>query len=294
MKSAGLNSFITPALFCGLCCPVPSFCEESGDCKGVASEIVKFANASDIKKISVLDFAARGGVEKNETDYISEKMGSCLAGHKTPALIERALLEKVLKEARLSSSADGEADKAKALGGIFSIDAVVTGTVFAAGGKLKILTRLIDVKTGRVLLAVRSEAEREWAQFSGLPDMGLPWADADWPSLPSDFRDAVSEPARNSCADRKLRLTRLNSELVDAKALYWAAKMKEPGFSIRGLTKNPGTEITDPEIKARFYRLLGAYYRSESAPPPEQEKLPALMELLEEEAQVYNECGQRR
>lgn len=289
MKGAGLKILMALANFCGLLLAVSEAGEASSDVKDAAAAIVNFAKANEINKISVLGFAGKGGVEKSETDYVSEKIGAYLAGHEKPALIERALLEKVLKEARLSSSAGGDGDKAKALREIFSIDAVVTGTVFAAGEKLKVLTRLIDVKTGRVLLAAQFELKRERDQFPEVPDIGLDWDGGEWPLPPLDLRDAVSEPGRASCAERKRRLAGLNSELVDAKALYWAAKMKEPGFSVRGLSRNPGTEIADPEVKARFYKLLGAYYRSESAPPG-PDKLSALLALIEDETRVYNEC----
>lgn len=291
MKSASSKILIALALFCGPVLPAPEAGEEDGDCRDAAAKIARFAEANDINKISLLGFESRGGAEKNEADYVSERIGAYLAGYKKPALIERTLLEKVLKEARLSSAADG--DKAQALRDIFSIDAVVTGTVFACGEKLKILTRLIDVKTGRVLMAAQSESERERAQLSEVPDIDPDWGRAAWAPAPADLRDAVSDSGADSCSGRKLRLARLNLELVDTKALYWAAKMKEPGFSLRNLTRNPGTEITDPEVKAMFYRLLGAYYRSGNAPGPEPDKMPLLQDLLDEEARVHNECGYR-
>ncbi len=176
---------------------------------------------------------------------------------------------------------------------MFSIDAVVTGTVFAAGHKLRVLAKLIDINSGRVLLADQSESEREWALFPEVPDIELDWDSQEWPLPPSDFRDAVSDPGQGSCADRKMRLSGLNSELVDIKARYWAAKMKEPGFTIRGLSRNPGTEITDPEVKARFYKLLGSYFRSDYEEPPDPARLTAVLDLIAEEAKVYSECGSR-
>lgn len=211
MKSAAIKIIMVLANFCGPVLPVSEAAEGSADFKAVSTEIVRFAEANDINKISVLGFTGKDGVEKNETEYISEKMGAYLAGRKKPALIERALLEKVLKEASLSSTAGGAGDKAKMLRDIFSIDAVVTGTVFAAGDKLKILTRLIDLKTGRVLVAAQSESEREWPQFPEVPDLDFRWDSAAFEPPLSDFRDSVSDPAQGSCAGRKLRLSRLNS-----------------------------------------------------------------------------------
>jgi hypothetical protein len=290
MKSAGLNFFAALALFCGSLFPAPAAAE---DCGKAAEEILRYARANGVGKISVLGFTAKSGVDKNEADYISEKTGACLAGYQKPALIERALLERVLKESRLSSSAGADAGGGRPFADIFMVDAVVTGTVFAAGKKLKVITRLIDVRSGRVLLAARSETGREWAQYLESPELLTDWDPAAWALPPLDLRDAVLDAGKARCAERKMRLAKLNAGLVDAKARHWAEKMKEPGFSIRGLTRNPGTEITDPEVKAKFYKLLGDYYRGPAAAPPAAEDLSALNGLLEDESKVYNECGYR-
>lgn len=291
MKGAGLTALFM-LVFCGTAILMAEAGETKPDC-GFADEVITFAKANDINKISVLGFSGRDGVQKSETDYISEKTAACLAGHKQPALIDRAVLAKALKGVRLSASGGADGGKAKMIKEIFSIDAVVTGTVFAAGHKLKVLAKLIDVNSGRVLLAEQSESEREWARFPEVPDLELEWDDQDWPLPPADFRDAVSEPGQGSCADRKMRLAGLNSELVDAKALYWAAKMKEPGFDLRALRKNPGTEITDPEVRSKFYGLLGDYYRADYTEPPDPEKTAGILDLIAEEKKVYDECGPR-
>lgn len=292
MKRAGLDLLFALALFCGLAAPASDAGEDPA-CDGVAEKIVKFAGANGVDKIAVLGFAAKGGAGKDETDYVSESLGVCLAGRARPALIERALLEKVLKEARLSSEAGGDGDKAKALRDIFSLDAVVTGTVFAAGDRLKIVTKLIDVKTGRVLLAARSESPRERQRDPELPDLiDLEWDSAQWALPPAGLRDAVADP-QAGCAERKKKLSGLNSELVEQKARYWADRMREPGFSVRGLTRNPGSEIADPEVRARFYKLLGGYYQAGGSAPQAPEALAAVQGLLDEEKRAYDECGFR-
>lgn len=290
MRRAELIFLAALAFVCG---PFPPARAAGADCDRAAGEIILYSRANGIDRISVLGFTPKTGVDRSEADYISEKTGACLAGRERPALIERALLEKVLKESRLSASAGGDAERNKEPSDIFLVDAVVTGTVFAAGKKLKVLTRLIEVRTGRVLLAVQSEAEREWSQYLESPELLTEWDPADWALPPLDLRDSVLDEGKARCAERKLRLAEMNAGLVDAKARHWAAKMKEPGFSVRGLTRNPGTEITNPELKARFYKLLGAYYRDPAAAPPAAEALPALNGLLEEESKVYNECGYR-
>ena len=275
----------------------------SEGCRDLSREIIKYAKANNVAKFAVLDFAAKGGAERNEAEYVAEKMGTYLAGNEKPALIERALLEKVLKEAKLSSAVYGPLDNAKMLKDILSIDAVVTGTVFAAGKTLIVLARLIDIKTGRVLFSAERETGRELPgfpeittfsmKFPGTSDFNssTEWDTAALPQLPTDFKDSVSDTEDNSCNSRRLQLTKLNSKLVDSKARYWAAKMKEPGFSSRSLTKNPGSEIGNPETKARFYKLLTAYSDTDLNVLPEQSKLSGVMNLMAMETRVSNECG---
>lgn len=277
--------------FCGTGCPASA--SDANTCDKAAAAIIDFALANDIHKISVLGYTPKAGVEKNETDYLSEKLGACLAGRKIPALIERELLEKVLKEARLFSSAGTDWEGA-GLNALLSVDAVVAGTVFSSGDRLKVLTKLIDMKTGRVLLASRSEAEREWPQLPEVPELDFGWGSGPAPSSPPpDLRDAVAEPGPASCADRRTRLAGRNAKLVDAKARYWANRMKEPGFSIRGLTGNPGSEISAPQVKSRFYEKLNAYYRSEGAAAPGAGELAKVKDLLAAEKQVRDECPAR-
>lgn len=269
----------------------------------ISTLIARCAAENSLKKIAVLDFAAKGGTEKSETEYVAEKMGVQLAGSKTVALIERSLLEKVLKETGLSSAAGGDGDRMEVLKNMLSVDAVVTGVVFADGEKLKVFVRLIEIKTGRVLLAAEGEAVRLPPDLLGgrsgdmvPPDVPFPELPAGWNNPGSAaartaFRDAVSGAGDRSCSGRRRLLDKLNAELVDAKARYWAAMMKTPGFSMRTLTRNPGSEIGDPEVKARFYKLLASYYKAGAAVQFDPEEKEKVADLIKIEADVSDQCG---
>lgn len=289
------------AAFVLVSCPAAVSAEGYRD---LSAQIIKCAETNALKKIAVLAFSAKGGAGRNDTDYAAEKIGLYLAGSKKTALIERALLERVLKETRLSSAAAGMADKAEILKNALSLDAVVTGVVFADGENLKVLARLIDLKTGRVLLAAETAAGRlppelldgDYASMEP-PEVTFPELPAEWdrpaPAPASSwtaFRDALADPVNQSCAGRQSLITKLNAELVDTKARYWALKMKAPGFNIRSLTKNPGSEIKDSGVKARFYKLLAVYFDRAEPAPPEPEKISALFGLIKMENQASDEC----
>jgi len=292
----------TAALAIACAFTVPAVASADG-CKDLSVRIARSALENSMRKIAVLEFTSKGGAEKSETAYVAEKMGIHLSGSKTVALIERSLLEKVLKEARLSSSAGGALDKAEILRNILSIDAVVTGTVFADGDKLKVLARLIEIKTGRVLLAAEGETGRLAMEASDDLFRSMEPPEVPFPELPAEwntagalasrmaFRDAVADPSAESCSGRRRMVKRMNEELVDAKARYWAIKMKTPGFTRQSLTKNPGSEIEDPEVKGRFYKLLTAYYRSSGDADLGPEKSYEVADLIKMENRVSDECG---
>ncbi|HCC46786.1 MAG TPA: hypothetical protein DEQ38_01515 [Elusimicrobia bacterium] len=260
----------------------------------LSNSIAEAAKAGGVEKLAVLDFSAKAGTERGEAEYVSEKIASGLAGRKRPALIERSALETLIKEARRASAVSGaDADKA-ALRELFAVDAVVTGSVFSAGSRLKIIAKLIEVETGRVLLSREEEAEREWPQFSEMWDLDLPEfapAGRGAPLKLSDLRDAIADNKELSCGERWKQAGEKNSRLLDAKARYWAGRMKEPGFSISGLTRNPGTEIADRGLKSKFYRLLSGYHGEEGSPRQEAAEREEVLDLLNTEKKLMDECG---
>lgn len=282
-------------LFAAAAVLLPALAEAGPDDIAVAVErLAKSAESAGVARVSVLDFSAKGGAEVNEAEYIGELVGFHLSGRKKPALIERSQIEKVLRANRLSFQ-QGSLDD------IFAVDAVVFGSVFGGGGKLKVLMKLAEVRTGRVLAAARAETEREWPEFPEIPAGDLSfetptsftalYADTA-PAFrpPKDLRDAPAGTRPDRCSERRRRLAEQNTELVDEKARYWADRMSAPGFSIRDLTRNPGSEISDPHTKNKFYSLLNSYYREGGYLQPSGDKKRALAELLREENDYYNEC----
>lgn len=269
----------------------------------LSAQLLGCAENNTLRKIAVLEFSAKGGAGKSDAEYAAEKIELNLAGSKKTALIERALLERVMKENRLSTVVDGMADKAGILRNMLSLDAVITGTVFPDGEKLRVLARIIELKTGRVLLAAEAEVARLpvnliEGNFSGMELPEIPFLEppASWhnpapAAARTELRDAVADNKGPSCPGKRRLLGKLNAELVDAKAWYWADKMKTPGFRRDSLTRNPGSEISDSGVKARFYKLLSAYYEAGTSVSPDAGKLSSVSRLMAMEKQVSNECG---
>jgi curli biogenesis system outer membrane secretion channel CsgG len=197
MKNTNLKTAATFAMACALALPM---CQAAsgigaGDevYRNLSMQIVTYANTRNINKIIMTGFAAGDGAEKGEAEYISAKITAQLGVQTTPVLIEKSFFEKVLLEARASSAANSSPDRRKTLRDLLSVDAVVTGTVQAAGGKLKIQARLVDIKTGKVLFMTEGEAER------GMEMPGILVADSSFkrdtavqPSPSAGFRDSIS------------------------------------------------------------------------------------------------------
>ena len=50
-------------------------------------------------------------------------------------------------------------------------------------------------------------------------------------------------PYYGSCSREEETVGAVEATTVEARAQYWAYLMKQPGFSIRSLTRNPGSDI---------------------------------------------------
>jgi len=279
----------------------------------LSGEIAGYAKTNGIDKLVVAEFAAKAGAERFEAEYISEKISGYLGAGGPPELMDRDYLQNLLYEIRLSSAAAASAYREKLRGEILSVDAVVTGAVFAAGEKVRILLKLVDARKGKIMFSAEAEARRVWMEpaperapardravaggvffltpeLPGILIQEMPLV-ASAPGRPSGFRDAVAEPPDNSCASRQLTIAGRNAALVDAKAAYWAAKMREPGLNGVPLGARPGSEITDPQVKARFYELLKSYYKGGRADRPDTGRLDEVLILMEDEARLARECA---
>ncbi|MDQ7772661.1 MAG: hypothetical protein RDU13_03950 [Elusimicrobiales bacterium] len=242
-------------------------CAAGGDYFSAAGKIAAAAEAGGFRRIAVLDFAVNGPATRDEARYIAEKLSHYLAARKGLEIIERALLDRVLGEQRLRASAGGSGAEAA----VFSVDAVVTGTLFSDELDQSVVAKLLEVRTGRVVASFEIKAERRWEisprlSRTGPETRGLPQL-PDFYLAPPDLRDAPAAPVFETCSERRRDLADANRALLELKARYWALKMREPGFDRRRLTVNPGSELGDRGLKKEFYSLLRAHFDADEPPP---------------------------
>lgn len=265
-----------------------------GEYDRLASELAKAARASGVKRVAVLPFQGLEAKDAGGGRLVAERLVAPLSQEKGLVVVERTLLDSVLSEQRLQSSGLVDMRTLRELGRLLDADAVVAGAVASLrGDRAEIDARLIESESGRVLGAVTARVEKDWPEGSLLDQAGG-WGPA-LPPLPSfeapllaswDARDAVAE---QSCRDARERVDREESRLVELKARYWAQRLRgglEPGR----LKRNPGSEIKDAELRARFYALLR---RESAAPGPalRSDELERLKDGLARIERLSSACG---
>jgi TolB-like protein len=109
------------------------------------------ASLTDPYIIAVTDFPDISGKVTLTSNYITEGLITPLASTGRFQLIERKLLEQVVKEQTLSLSGLINQDSAREIGKILGVDALISGTYADFGSICRINTRLISTETGAII-----------------------------------------------------------------------------------------------------------------------------------------------
>ncbi|MDC7220103.1 MAG: FlgO family outer membrane protein [Spirochaetales bacterium] len=107
--------------------------------------------------IAILDFVDLDGSSSMLGKYIREELTIRLFRSGDISVVERSLLDSVLKEWNLGTSGVISEGTAAEIGNILGVDAITTGTITDLGSRIKVNARIIDVESG-ALLSVASES----------------------------------------------------------------------------------------------------------------------------------------
>lgn len=116
-------------------------------------------------KIAVLDFELIG--DKLETQdmgaILSEWFITSIVKSGRFDVVERAMLQKILAEQKLSATGIIDDTSASQLGKILGVKVIITGSVLKIGKTIEINSRVIDVESGSIIAAenIRSNAETD-------------------------------------------------------------------------------------------------------------------------------------
>jgi hypothetical protein len=269
----------------------------------MANDFARYSTDKKVKNVAVLGFARRARTSREESDYISEKLLSCLVESGKVNLLERSQLDRVLEERRLAASGVTEEPQDGSQARIDHSDAIIVGTIFGTKDKLRIIAKMIDPLTGSVLHTVEAQTDREWGMLPDDPnfefnvpdmrDIAAMFGEEEMKPVFTDFRDAPSDTAAEGCRGRRARLASMQRGVLEAKAKYWALQLRDPEFERTALTRNPGAEIEDEADRKQFYQLLDVYHRAAELPQLNAAEMNSVTKVMEEEGKVSNECGLR-
>ena len=234
---------------------------------------------SGVTRVSVDAFSAAAAPAAEEAAVASEKVLSGLAADKRLEVLDQSALE---------AQAGGKPGWLRALPSKLRPQAIIKGTVYGEGKGFTVAARLVDAASGRVLAALETSRKARVSELPPVPDMdwGAPVSLA---AVADPFRDAPAD-GEFDCSGAFKDMDRLNARAVDLKARYWAAKMNEPGFSVGALTRNPGSEIRDPQTKQKFYELLSSYHERGGA-ALDAGQARKLEQFMSREGKVIDRCG---
>jgi len=250
----------------------------AGEYRQFAESLSAAAAGNGITRVALGTFGAASGSVEEEARFASEKTASGLAADRRLEVLDQAALE-------AQGGKDGWLSR---LPSKLRPQALIKGMVFKEGDRVTVMARLVDAASGRVLATLETTSSARFTDLPPVPDMdwGAPPAVAPVGNL---FRDAPSD-GEFDCSAAFKDMDRLNEQAVDLKARYWAAKMKEKGFLLGSLTRNPGSEIRDPQVKQKFYELLSDYHGKDSAPLAAGQ-VKKLEEFMGRENGVIDRCG---
>ncbi|MBI5238851.1 MAG: hypothetical protein HY926_00120 [Elusimicrobia bacterium] len=282
----------------------------AGGLKGLAKELAGGARRAGVARVAVLPFEPVDGGTSRQGWAVAEDLTTLLVRGGRVQAVERSLLKKLVDEHSLARTGLIDPSAVKKLGAVFAVDGIVTGSFVAAGSRVRVNARLIQVETGLIVAAGAAETGRELFDLPGLSGdpaaaspsylyVPAPVLDVEPPAefmvgLPRLFPDESPElhdaPSDDSCADAAVRVDRMESLILDLKARYWALRLRQ-GLSAAGLKENPGSTITDPELKRRFYGLLKAWYERGSVPELTPEEVRRFVAVDRRAYDLHRACG---
>ncbi|MFA6093932.1 MAG: FlgO family outer membrane protein [Elusimicrobiota bacterium] len=258
----------------------------AGPYDDLASELSRSAQKSGYKRIAVLPFQLAGGGSAGGGMALSERLLSRLVRSKGIEVVERTLLPDVVKELELNAQGSIDPSQVKQVGRILGVEALVVGTYLRLDRRdVEVHTRLIDAQTARILGTASAKVEEDWesggfwSASASVLDVSPPELSG-FPKMESDpvfLRDAVSEPVE--CSGWERRVEQLQESNLEVKARYWAAQLRDPAFSPKGLTRNPGSDIRSLSMRRDFYARMDELFKAVPVAEPtvkEREHMEAL------------------
>lgn len=231
----------------------PPLCP-AGEFETLAGELAKISGQAGYNRLAINEFSAQEPAGLGQSRTAQQLLSAAL--FKIPGLgvMDAAVLEKIQGRSRRWAQV------------------LVKGAVYGSADGDVLVLKATDLRSGRQLAALQISLRAEARGY------------------PADLRDSPAEANDMACAKELERLKEANTGSVELKARYWAARIREPGFSYAGLAAAPGSELRDYATLQKFYTLFNAYYDQEGPVIITAAERAALEQLIEKEHQVKTKC----
>lgn len=268
----------------------------------LAAKLTRIAKRSGYQRIAVLPFHPVNSENSDTGVAVAERLVSRLASKPGIQVVERTLLDRVLREQGLGYRGLVDPAQSQQVGKILGVDGIITGTYLnLTRRRIEVHARLIDSQTARILgaatikIRIERELEERWMSSSAFWDVKAPSLGGGGFRVPmvrlhpnpfggggNPFKDSLN--SGESCADWEETVRVRQAATIELKARYWASKLREPGFSRSQLTRNPGSEIRSMALRQKLYaRMKELHSRgyAQGLTEREREKLEASDRIAE-------------
>ena len=148
------------------------YSKQEKDQKIASIEKPKIIIKGEKVKIGIIEFQSLNEEAKKDNlgKIVSEMLTTSFVNSESFKIIEREQLQKVIQEFQLSQSGIIDTSYAKQIGKITGADAIVTGSVTKIGNDLRLDARIIDVESGIILTAEKSEGKVDLKSIGMMTD----------------------------------------------------------------------------------------------------------------------------
>jgi len=159
----------------------------------VAEQIIKAAPQGRELRIAVIDFPDLLNVTSDLGRFVANRLTTRLSQSQKFFVVERQRLSQVLAELRFSMTDLVDPEKAKQLGKMVGVEAVVVGTVSDLGNQVDLDARIIEIETSRTLVSVTATISRDQV-VSQLMERGRTEALPPTPTSPPGSQTQPQQP----------------------------------------------------------------------------------------------------
>lgn len=118
--------------------------------QNLTNQIISSFKKSDISKIAIIEFADLDGNVTNLGIFIAEELITRIFMTNKFQVIERNLLNKIIKEQEFGMTGYIDDESAISIGKILGVEAIVSGSITDLGNNIKINARLISTEEGTI------------------------------------------------------------------------------------------------------------------------------------------------